>query len=121
MESKTVLESGVGWIQRPFWNWNGIKDSFGIRSRMDSKTVLELELNQRQFWNQEWDGFKKTVLELEWNQRQFWNQEWDGFKDHFGIGIESKTVLESGVGWIQRLFWNWNGMKYSFGIRSGMD
>ena len=63
MESKTVLESGVGWIQRPFWNWNGIKDSFGIRSRMDSKTVLELE----------------------WNEIQFWDQEWDGFKDHFGI------------------------------------
>ena len=68
------------------WNLNGIKDSFGFRSGMDSKTVLELE----------------------WNQRQFQNQDWDGFKYCFGIGMESKTVLESGVGWIQRLFWNWN-------------
>ena len=73
---------------------------------MDSKTILELEWNERQFRNQEWDGFKdhfgtgigmkdsfrirsemdsKTILELEWNQRQFQNQEWDGFKDHFRI------------------------------------
>ena len=73
MESKTVLESGVGWIQRQFWNWNGIKDSFGIRSRMDSKTVLELE----------------------WNQTQFWNQQWDGFKDCFGIGMESILLLNT--------------------------
>ena len=30
----------------------------------------------------------KTILEFEWNERQFQNQEWDGFKDHFGTGME---------------------------------
>ena len=58
MESKISFESGMGWFQRLFWNWNGIKDSFGIRSGMNSKTILELEWNLRQFPNQEWDRFK---------------------------------------------------------------